>query len=98
MNGALPQRIDSATHDPVIDIVLIETDILADLVEGDTSLANEPANEAFGRAQALGELTDAEHRTLDSAPPDSGLSDHGVLLRVVVAVDVESMSLRIRSA
>lgn len=86
--------LDPTERNPVINIVLIKANVLADLVEGDASLADKSSYEAFGRSEALGELRDAEHRTFDAASLNSGLSDHRVLLRTVIKADVESMPLR----
>lgn len=88
-------RLYATIRNPVVYIVLIEAHVLSDFVERDSSLADESSYEAFSRAEAFGELRDAEHRTLDDAPLDGGFSDHRVLLRAVVPADVESMPLRI---
>jgi len=91
----LPLRLHSSSRDPVVDVVLVEANVFANLVEGDASLADEAANEAFGRTEALCELRDAKHRTFDASSLYGGVANHRVLLRAVLVADVESMPLRI---
>jgi len=88
-------RFDTPNCNPVVDVVLVEANVFADFVKGDASFAHKAANESFGRAETLGELRDAEHRTFDVSPLDGGFADHRVLLGAVDTADVESMPLRI---
>ncbi len=45
---------------PVVDVAGVEADEVADFVVRDTSLVDEPTDEALGDAQAAGEIDDVE--------------------------------------
>lgn len=56
-------RLDASFGEPLVDVVLVEADELADLVERNAPFADETANEAFGGTETFGELVDAKHRS-----------------------------------
>jgi hypothetical protein len=52
--------VDSALVDPCVDLVRVEADELADLVERHPALSDESANESLCHAEAAGEPGDVE--------------------------------------
>ena len=83
---------------PAVDVVLVEADVLADLVEGDAAFADQAADEALGRAEAFGELQDAANLSSGSRSEGGGLSAQRMLLDAAGLDEARPVLFRIASA